>query len=84
LVDSTFSDVCDYFEGGMPDEIGVRHEGYLFVSPWIEDLNESDFEHGISPEVYMASYDLVVQRLPMYISNSNKVFGVCAWLPRQL
>src|SRR6266550_756179 len=69
LRDPSTKEVADYYarliswytQGGFTDEFGKRHEsGYHYSIPYWEVLNEIDFEHHISPEVYTRLYDEVV------------------------
>ncbi len=69
LRDPSCKEVAEYFarligwytQGGFTDEFGKRHEsGYRYSVPYWEALNEIDFEHHISPEVYTRLYDEVV------------------------
>lgn len=69
LRDPNCKEVAEYFarliswytQGGFTDELGKRHEsGYHYSIPYWEVLNEVEFEHHISPEVYTQLYDEVV------------------------
>jgi hypothetical protein len=69
LRDPSCKEVAEYFarligwytQGGFTDELGKRHEsGYHYSIPYWEVLNEVEFEHHISPEVYTRLYDEVV------------------------
>lgn len=69
LCDPSFKAVADYFarllawytQGGFVDEYGHRHEsGYHYAIAYWEVLNEVEFEHKMSPELYTKLYDAVV------------------------
>ncbi len=69
LRDPSCKEVAEYFarligwytQGGFTDEFGKRHgSGYHYSILYWEVLNEVDFEHHISPEVYTRLYDEVV------------------------
>jgi hypothetical protein len=72
LRDDSLQEVADYYarllawytQGGFTDEFGKRHEsGYHYAIPYWEVLNEPDFEHQISPELYTQIYDAVVSAM---------------------
>lgn len=72
LRDPSLHEVRDYFvrvfnwytQGGFTDENGHRHEsGYHYKFTVWEVLNEVDFEHHLSPELYTRIYDEVVGAL---------------------
>lgn len=72
LRDPSLQEVRDYFtrvvswytKGGFTDEHGHRHEsGYHFKFDVWEVLNEVDFEHHLSPQLYTKIYDEVVGAL---------------------
>jgi hypothetical protein len=69
LRDPSLGEVRDYFtrvfswytQGGFTDENGERHEsGHHFKFDVWEVLNEVDFEHHLSPQLYTRIYDAVV------------------------
>lgn len=50
-----------YTNGGFTDENGARHEsGLHYKFPVWEVLNEVEFEHKTSPELYAKEYDAIV------------------------
>jgi hypothetical protein len=50
-----------YTKGRFMDECGKRHEsGYHYPIPYCEVLNEGDFEHGMTPQIYTPLYDAIV------------------------
>jgi hypothetical protein len=72
LNDPTARQVGEYFArvvswytlGGFTDELGQFHEsGYTYDLPFWEVLNEVEFEHNISPEMYVTMYDAIVQAI---------------------
>jgi hypothetical protein len=72
LRDPSLKEVRDYYtrifswytQGGFTDENGRRHEsGYHFKFDAWEVLNEIDYEHHLSPELYTRIYDTVVEAL---------------------
>jgi glycosyl hydrolase family 39 (putative alpha-L-iduronidase) len=72
LRDPTFKEVAEYYarllawytQGGFTDELGKRHEsGYHYSIPYWEVLNEVEFEHHMSPEMYTKLYDAVVMAM---------------------
>lgn len=72
LRDPSLREVRDYFvrlfnwytQGGFTDELGQRHEsGHHYKFTVWEVLNEVDFEHHLSPELYTRIYDEVVEAL---------------------
>jgi hypothetical protein len=72
LRDPSLREVRDYFVrlvswytlGGFTDELGHRHESghHYKIDAW-EVLNEADYEHEISPQLYTRIYDEVVAAL---------------------
>ncbi len=84
LRDTTMKDVAGYFarlfgwytNGGFTDELGVYHKsGHYYKIPYWEVLNEPDFEHSISPQLYTKMYDAIVSDLKK-ISPSTKFIGI--------
>ncbi len=68
LRDPTMKEASDYFarllawytKGGFTDELGKRHEsGHHYKIAYWEVLNEIEFEHHWSPEMYTKFYDSV-------------------------
>lgn len=68
LRDPTMKEVSEYFarllawytQGGFIDELGKRHEsGHRYKIAYWEVLNEIEFEHHWSPEMYTRFYDSV-------------------------
>ena len=53
-----------YTKGGFTDERGVYHKsGHFYHFAYWEVLNEMDFEHSMSPELYTRLYDAIVATL---------------------
>ncbi len=72
LRDTTLKEVTDYYtrlfswytKGGFTDELGkYHHSGYHYEIPYWEILNEVDFEHSMSPQLYTRIYDAVASAL---------------------
>ncbi|MFV5697819.1 hypothetical protein ACM55H_05575 [Flavobacterium sp. ZT3R17] len=65
-----------YTKGGFTDELGVFHKsGHFYkISHW-EVLNEPDFEHSISPQLYTKMYDAIVTELKK-VSPETKFVGI--------
>lgn len=70
--DPSLKEIADYFgrlfswytKGGFTDELGVYHRsGHHYHFDYWEVLNEMDFEHSMSPELYTRLYDAVVTKL---------------------
>ncbi|TJV20386.1 MAG: glycosyl hydrolase family 39, partial [Mesorhizobium sp.] len=70
--DPTFKEIADYYarllswytQGGFVDEIGTRHDsGHYYSVPFWQVLNEVDFEHHMTPEIYTKLYDQVVMAM---------------------
>ncbi len=68
LRDPSMKEVSEYFarllawytQGGFTDEVGKRHEsGHHYKIAYWEVLNEIEFEHHWSPEMYTKFYDSV-------------------------
>jgi hypothetical protein len=84
LVDPSGKQVADYFarlvswytKGGFTDENGKVHSsGYHYTFPIWEVLNEVDFEHHTTPELYTARYDAIVQGIHE-VSPETKFMGL--------
>jgi hypothetical protein len=89
LRDPTFKEVADYYarllswytKGGFTDEYGKRHEsGYHYSIPYWEVLNEVDFEHGMTPQVYTRLYDAIVTAMKK-VQPETKFVGVSLAMP---
>lgn len=72
LRDPTLKEVTDYYvrlfswytKGGFTDELGkYHHSGYHYKIPYWEILNEVDFEHSMTPQLYTRIYDAVASAL---------------------
>jgi hypothetical protein len=72
LRDPTGKELGDYFarlvswyvNGGFTDENGRYHSsGHHYEFPIWEVLNEVEFEHNMSPEVYARRYDAIVEAI---------------------
>jgi hypothetical protein len=70
--DPSGKEIADYFgrlfswftKGGFTDEHGVYHKsGHYYHFDYWEVLNEMDFEHSMSPQLYTRLYDAIVTRL---------------------
>ena len=68
LRDPSMKEISEYFarllswytQGGFTDELGKRHEsGHHYKVAYWEVLNEIEFEHHWTPEVYTRFYDAV-------------------------
>ncbi len=84
LRDSTMKELSGYYarlfswytKGGFTDELGKFHKsGHYYNIPYWEVLNEPDFEHSISPQLYTKMYDAIVGELKK-ISPSTKFIGL--------
>jgi hypothetical protein len=84
LRDTTMKEVAGYFgrlfswytKGGFYDESGKFHKSdHFYKIPYWEVLNEADFEHSISPELYTKMYDAIVAELKK-ISPETKFIGL--------
>ncbi|MGA7342147.1 MAG: glycosyl hydrolase family 39 [Terracidiphilus sp.] len=70
-----------YVNGGFTDENGVRHEsGYHYKAPWWEVLNEVDFEHTMTPQLYTERYDAIVSAIHA-VSPETKFVGLALAMP---
>lgn len=65
-----------YADGGFTDENGVKHNsGYHYKLPIWEVLNEVDFEHKMTPELYTERYDAIVSAIRQ-VSPETKFMGL--------
>ncbi len=65
-----------YTKGGFKDELGKFHaSGHHYKIAYWEVLNEPDFEHNISPQLYTKMYDAIAGELKK-ISPSTKFIGI--------
>jgi hypothetical protein len=89
LRDPTLKEVGDYYarlfswytHGGFTDEAGARHEsGYHYSIPYFEVLNEPEYEHQISPEMYTRLYDGVVEAVRR-VQPDTKFVGMALATP---
>src|SRR5215469_122747 len=87
--DPTFKEIADYYarllswytQGGFTDELGKRHEsGYHYSIPYWEVLNEVEFEHHMSPELYTHLYDAVVTAMHQ-VQPDLKFVGMALAMP---
>jgi hypothetical protein len=72
LRDTTMQEVADYYarllswytKGGFTDELGKFHKsGHYYKIPYWEVLNEVDFEHDLTPQLYTRLYDAIVSSM---------------------
>ena len=84
LVDTTCKEVANYYsrliswytKGGFIDELGQYHKsGHFFKIPYWEVLNEPDFEHSISPQLYTKIYDAIVLAMKK-VAPETKFIGL--------
>ncbi len=89
LRDPSGQEVADYYarllswytQGGFTDELGVRHESsYHYSIPYWEVLNEVDFEHHMSAEIYTRLYDAIVTTMKR-MRPETKFVGVSLAMP---
>jgi len=89
--DPSLKEVGDYYgrlfswytQGGFTDEVGKRHEsGYHYSIPYWEVLNEIEFEHRMSPELYTRVYDSVVESIRR-VAPQTKFVGLALAAPSQ-
>jgi hypothetical protein len=89
--DSTMKEVGDYYgrlfswytQGGFTDEAGKRHEsGFHYDIPYWEVLNEIEYEHQMSPELYTRVYDSVVTAIRR-VAPQTKFVGLALATPSQ-
>ncbi|HZQ52408.1 MAG TPA: glycosyl hydrolase family 39 [Bryobacteraceae bacterium] len=70
-----------YVNGGFTDEYGKRHEsGHHFHIPYWEVLNEVDFEHNMTPQMYTLVYDSIVSAIKRVAPNM-KFVGMALAMP---
>jgi hypothetical protein len=70
-----------YVNGGFTDEYGKRHEsGHHFNIPYWEVLNEVDFEHNMTPQMYTLVYDSIVSAVKRVAPNM-KFVGMALAMP---
>lgn len=91
LRDPSMKEVGDYYarlvswytQGGFTDEAGIRHEsGYHYSIPYWEVLNEIEYEHQMSPEMYTQLYDGVVEAVRR-VQPDTKFVGMALATPSQ-
>ena len=84
LRDPTFKEPAEYFarilswytKGGFTDEFGKWHEsGHHYSVPYWEVLNEIDYEHSLTPELYTKIYDAAVTEMRK-VSPETKFVGL--------
>jgi hypothetical protein len=89
--DPTMKEVGDYYgrlfswytQGGFTDEAGERHEsGFHYDIPYWEVLNEIEYEHQMSPELYTRVYDSVVTAIRR-VAPQTKFVGLALAAPSQ-
>lgn len=89
LNDPSGKEVGDYFarlvswytKGGFVDENGKQHtSGYHYSFPYWEVLNEVDFEHSTTPELYTQRYDAIVSAIHE-VSPETKFIGLALAQP---
>ena len=89
LVDPSGKQIGDYFarlvswytKGGFTDENGKEHHsGYHYSFPYWEVLNEVDFEHSTTPELYTERYDAIVSAIHA-VSPETKFVGLALAQP---
>lgn len=89
LRDPSFKEVSDYYarllawytQGGFLDEYGKRHEsGHHYAIAYWEVLNEVEFEHKMSPELYTKLYDAVVTAMRK-VQPDIKFVGMALAMP---
>ena len=91
--DATMKEVGDYYgrlfpwytQGGFTDKAGKRHEsGFHYDIPYWEVLNEIEYEHQMSPELYARVYDSVVTAIKRRVAPQKPNLSVWPWpLPSQ-
>jgi hypothetical protein len=91
LRDPSFNEVAGYYarllswytKGGFTDEVGKRHESrYHYSIPYWEILNEVDFEHRMTPQIYTGLYDAVAAAMKK-VQPDIKFVGVSLAIPGQ-
>lgn len=84
LRDTTMKELADYYarlmswytKGGFTDELGQFHKsGHFYKIPYWEVLNEVDFEHSLSPQLYTKMYDAIVAAMKK-VSPDTKFIGL--------
>lgn len=84
LRDPSLKEVSDYYsrlvswyvKGGFTDECGTyHHSGHAYEIEYWEVLNEIEFEHSISPQLYNQLYDAIVTAI-QDVSPETKFVGV--------
>jgi hypothetical protein len=71
-----------YTRGGFTDENGKEHKsGYSYGFPIWEVLNEVDFEHQTTPELYTQRYDAIVTAIHK-VSPDTKFMGLALAQPQ--
>lgn len=84
LRDSTLQELAGYYarlitwytKGGFTDELGQYHKsGHYYKIPYWEVLNEVDYEHSISPQLYTRMYDAIVMAMKK-VSPNTKFIGL--------
>jgi Glycosyl hydrolases family 39 len=89
LRDPSYKEVANYYarllawytQGGFTDEYGKRHEsGYHYSIPYWEVLNEIEFEHHMSPQMYTQLYDAVVTAMRA-VQPDLKFVGLALAMP---
>ncbi|HEY3987739.1 MAG TPA: glycosyl hydrolase family 39 [Acidobacteriaceae bacterium] len=71
-----------YTRGGFTDENGKEHHsGYHYSFPIWEVLNEVDFEHHTTPELYTERYDAIVTAIHK-VSPETKFMGLALAQPQ--
>jgi Glycosyl hydrolases family 39 len=90
LKDPSGKDLGDYYarlvswytRGGFTDENGKEHSsGYRYTFPIWEVLNEVDFEHEMTPELYTQRYDAIVAAIHK-VSPDTKFMGLALAMPQ--
>ncbi len=73
-----------YTKGGFTDEIGKRHEsGHHYKVAYWEVLNEIEFEHHWTPEVYTRFYDAVTAAM-LEVDPELKFVGLALAQPSKV
>lgn len=87
--DTSMREIADYYarllswytRGGFTDELGKRHEsGHRYDVAYWEVLNEPDYEHEMSPQLYTKLYDAVVTAMHR-VSPATKFGGLALASP---
>ncbi len=91
LHDPSCKEPADYFarlvswyaKGGFTDELGKRHDsGYHYPIAYWEVLNEVEFEHKMSPQLYTICYDATVTAIHKLVPET-KFVGTALAIPGQ-